>query len=309
MEVAREWILKGYTVRTILRICSVSHSTYYYQQKAPKPQNGVCKRGRPVPGYSLTFEGKKIRDHQIKRYIEKLLEGEESAYGYRRITTCLRRKYKLRINKKKVYRLCKEMQILGTRVKPAASHPRRLANNLVITGPNQLWQLDIKYGYVAGLQRHFYTANIIDVYDRHLVGCHRGKACDTKDILRTLQKALFKRDVLGREQPLTIRTDNGPQFISHAFGAFCASNGIVHERTPNKTPNKNAYVESYHSTLERECFKRNIFMSFEEAFAEVDRFVSFYNERRIHSSLYDYSPVEFLEKLTKNEVTPFKLAV
>jgi len=309
MEVAREWILKGYKVRIILRLCNVPRSTYYYQQNVPKSANCTCKRGRPVPGYSLTTEGKKIKDHQIKRYIEKLLEGEESVYGYRRITTCLRRKYKLRINKKKVYRLCKEMQILGKRPKPVASHPRRLANNMKITRPNQLWQLDIKYGYIAGLQRHFYTANIIDVYDRNLVGYHRGKTCDTKDVLRTLQGALLKRYIGHQETALTIRTDNGPQFISHAFGTFCESNKIVHERTPNKTPNKNAYVESYHSTLERECFRRNIFMSYEEAFAEVDRFVTFYNERRIHSRLYDYSPKEFLEKLKRNEVLPFKLAV
>ncbi|WP_063870750.1 IS3 family transposase [Paenibacillus sp. Root444D2] len=309
MEVAREWILKGYKVRTILRICHVPRSTYYYQPKEANSQKKTSRRGRPASGYSLTFAGKKVRDHLIKHYIEKLLEGEESAYGYRRITTCLRRKYKLRINKKKVYRLCKEMKILAKPAKPSKAHPRRLANNMEVTGPNQLWQLDIKYGYVTGLQRHFYTANIIDVYDRHLVGCHRGKACDTSHVLRVLQKAILMRGTMDQEKPLTVRTDNGPQFISHAFGTFCESNQIIHERTPNRTPNKNAYVESYHSTLERECFKRNIFMSYEEAFAEVDRFVTFYNERRIHSSLYDYSPKEFLEKLKKNEVKPFKLAI
>ncbi|MFD1176886.1 IS3 family transposase, partial [Paenibacillus puldeungensis] len=61
--------------------------------------------------------------------------------------------------------------------------------------------------------------------------------------------------------------------------------------------------------LERECFGRHIFMSFEEAFDVLDRFMDFYNNRRIHMSLYGYSPAEFAAKLERNEVNAFKIAV
>jgi putative transposase len=54
--------------------------------------------------------------------------------------------------------------------------------------------------------------------------------------------------------------------------------GIEHEQTPVKTPNKNAYIESFHSIVERECYQRNCFDSFEEAFAEVDRFIRYYKQ-------------------------------
>lgn len=302
--------MKGYKVRPVLKICGVPHSTYYYSLKHLNPKQAP-KGGRPVPGYSYTFEGKKVTDVRIKRLIMKLLEGEEYTYGYRKLTIALRRQHSLKINKKKVYRLCKELGILGKPVKPKVSYPRRLANNMEVTGPNQLWQMDIKYGYIAGLERYFYTASIIDVYDRNVVGQYRGKESKTKDLLATLHKALLKRGVYTQGTPLVVRTDNGPQFKSHKFRAFFENNEelLIHERTPNRTPNKNAYIESFHSILERECFKRHIFMDFEEAFDVLDRFMDFYNNRRIHMSLYGYSPAEFKAKLERNEVNAFKIAV
>ncbi len=239
------------------------------------------------------------------------MEGDESAYGYRKITLALRMQHHIQINKKKVYRLCKELQILGKPREPRTTYPRRLANNMTVTATNQLWQMDVKYGYVAGLQRYFYTTSIIDVYDRQVVAQYRGKESKTEDLLDTLKKALLKRNIYAQKQQLVVRTDNGPQFKSHKFGAFFEANQahLIHERTPNRTPNKNAFIESFHSILERECFRRHVFMTFEEAFTALDRFMEFYNKRRIHMSLYGYSPVEFNEKLQKNEVKAFEIAV
>lgn len=187
--------------------------------------------------------------------------------------------------------------------------PKKVANNRIVTGPNQLWQMDIKYGYVAGKRRHFYLASIIDVFDRSIVAYHRGKACSKQDIKRITQKALFKRKVFGQEHALVIRTDNGPQFISKAFYDFCVEMGIEHERIPNKTPNKNAFIESFHSILERECYRRNCFADYEEAFAEVDRFIRYYNNERIHGSLMDWPPKEYLEKVTTGTIQPQKIAL
>ena len=30
-------------------------------------------------------------------------------------------------------------------------HPRKLAKRIEVTGSNQLWQMDLKYGYIAGM--------------------------------------------------------------------------------------------------------------------------------------------------------------
>lgn len=307
MEIAIKWINKGYKVRPVLRICEVPASTYYYHLKHPERKKPVST-GRPIPGYSENKDGKKVFDNRIKEYLIRLISGEHAACGYKKMTSLLRRNYRLKINKKKVYRLCKELGILLPQREITKPVPKKVARNRVVTGPNQLWQMDIKYGYVVGKRGHFFVANIIDVFDRNLVGHYRGKTCNAQDIIKATQKAMLKREVHKQSEPLVIRTDNGPQFVSKAFSAFAESN-FEHERIPNRTPNMNAYVESFHSILERECFQRHFFESYEEAFRVVDRFMYFYNTKRLHGSLKDMPPVEYLELVRTGALQPQKIAV
>lgn len=308
METAIKWIQKGYAVRTVLRICSVASSTYYYRLKHPV-RKCSGSTGRPIPGYSKNRDGQSVSDGRIKGYLRRLIQGEHASSGYRKLTTLLRRTYKLVINKKKVYRLCKELDILSPQRKIAHPVPRKLAKNRTVTGPNQLWQVDIKYGYITGKRSHFYVANIIDVFDRQLVGYYRGRSCSTQDVIRAIQKALLKRDIHQHTHTLVIRSDNGPQFTSRLFANFVEQMNVKHERIPNSSPNMNAYVESFHSILERECFQRNYFETYEEAFMEVDRFMEYYNNRRLHGSLRDVPPVEYLELIKSGQVQPQKIAL
>ncbi|MGI6663186.1 MAG: transposase, partial [Bacillota bacterium] len=50
-----------------------------------------------------------MADTEIKKCLIKLIEGDGFYYGYRKLTWALRRGFNLVINKKKVYRLCKEL--------------------------------------------------------------------------------------------------------------------------------------------------------------------------------------------------------
>jgi putative transposase len=286
----------------------VPHSTYYYRLQHPESQKPTGK-GRPIPGYSYDRKSNPVPDERIKTCLRKLLNGPDASFGYRKLTVLLRRKYNLVINKKKVYRLCKELKLLNPQREIKNSPPKKLANNRVVTGPNQMWQLDIKYGYIAGQRRHFYLASIIDVFDRAIVAHHRGKVCSAQDVIRTVNKALLKRDIYKQTNQLVIRTDNGPQFISKAFYACSMEAGFEHERIPNHTPNNNAFIESFHSILERECYQRNCFETFEEAFLEVDRFIRYYNTQRIHGSLNDRPPKEYLDMVNQGTISPRKIAL
>lgn len=91
----------------ISRRCSISEKNKSEEYTAPE-NNG----GRPVPGYSLTGKGEKIPDEQIKEFLCKLVCGDDFSYGYNKLTICIREDYDLKINRKKVYRLCKELNIL-----------------------------------------------------------------------------------------------------------------------------------------------------------------------------------------------------
>lgn len=291
----------------MLRILEIAESTYYYHQKelVSAAQDDIGQRGRPIKGYSFDKIGKQISDHQIKDWLMELIAGEEDSYGYRKLTKALRRQYQLVINKKKTYRLCKELGILKKQRQLKAHHPRRLARNRIVTGPNQLWETDIKYGYIAGEDRFFYFMGIIDVYDREIIDYHIGLNCEGKHAAHILERALWKRKLTATNTRPVVRTDNGPQFISHAFEDACIALQIEHERIPPKTPNLNAHIESFHSILERDCYARHEFSSYSEAYTIATKFIDFYNHRFLHGSLGDIPPREFHDMILQTNSQPF----
>ncbi|SHL08421.1 integrase core domain-containing protein, partial [Alicyclobacillus tolerans] len=85
--------------------------------------------------------------------------------------------------------------------------------------------------------------------------------------------------------------------------------GVTHERIPPKTPNKNAHIESFHSQLESDRLSGAEFENYQAAYAAVTEYITFYNQRRIHGSLYDLSPEQFMRAIANNEVQPFVVKV
>jgi len=292
----------------VLRVVEVERSTYYaHVNKAEF--NPIHRVGRPAPGYSYTKAGERVSDEQICEWLMELLAGECEACGYRKLTIHLRRNHHLVINKKKVYRLCKKMNVLRPQRKLLVKYPRVLANNRIITGSNQLWETDIKYGWIDGEHRFFFIMCIIDVFDRAIIAYHIGLTCEAKHLVQITQEALRKRMLVSKEDKPVIRSDNGPQFISHLFEDACLSNGMIHERIPPKTPNKNAHIESFHSILELECYRRNEFETYPQTYMIVTAFIQYYNERRIHGSIYDLSPYEYMDSIQKQLVKPKQIKV
>lgn len=282
----------------MLRIVGLAESTYYDRVKrmSQAPNAVTSRSGRPVPGYSLTESGEKISDEQIREWLLELIAGEEYVYGYKLLAECLWNQYRLKLNHKKCYRLCKELDILQPQRQKRFKHPRKLPENRVITGPNQLWQMDIKYGYIAGLDRHFFVLSIIDVFTRVIVSYHRGSSCDAKHACEALWRAQTSHHYYkDPDTYLAVRTDNGPQFMSHLYGDMCESWEMTHERIPPRTPDLNAFIESFHSNLERDLFSKEEFASFEDAFAAVDWYMDFYNNRRMHTRLRKMPPAKFAE--------------
>jgi len=167
--------------------------------------------------------------------------------------------------------------------------------------------MDVKYGYIEGAGRFFFQLSVIDVFDRSILGYHLGLRCTAKDACLVLEEALQACGLKNGKGGLTIRTDNGSQFTSNAFVGLCETLEITHERTPVKTPNMNAYIESFHAILESECYSRHEFNSLQEAYRAITEYMVYYNERRRHGSLGNKSPKDFFKlfKVGTIEDIPF----
>jgi putative transposase len=260
--------------------------------------------GRPIPGYSLDVNGTKVFDGQIEEYIMELIEGEAFGYGYYKIHILLERKHHLIINHKKVYRLCDKLGILKPQRQIKVKYPRRIARNREITASNQLWEVDIKYGYISGEDRFFYILSFLDVFDRNIIDYHIGLNCTGQDAVFTLKNALEHRNIEPKKTGLVVRCDNGPQFISKVFKEACKSLHIEHERIPTKTPNKNAHIEAFHRLLEDDCLSIDEFETFAHAYMTIVEYMDYYNNVRIHSSIKYLPPVEYYMAVLARKIKP-----
>jgi putative transposase len=311
--IASRWIEQGYNAGPVLHSVGLASSTYYSHRARQSKETLLesddeleplkSRAGRPILGYSYTYTGQKVSDEQIKEFIMEEISGDGYPYGYKKLTTSMQEDYGMNINHKKVYRLCKELDVLLPQRKVNPKHPRKLAKRTKVTGSNQLWQMDLKYGYIAGIDRFFFMMSIIDVYDRCIVGYHIGLNALALDALRTLRQAILLRGVTDSDQ-LILRTDNGPQFTAHAFQDGCTELPVNHTRIPNNTPNMNAHIESFHSILESDCLSRHEFQSYAEAYKCVSEFMDYYNHRRRHGSLKNKAPMTFYRSNVDQEVKP-----
>ena len=81
------------------------------------------------------------------------------------------------INHKKVYRLCKELDILRPQRKTYPNRPRNLAKREKVTDSNQLWQMDVKYGYIEETKQFFVSVNISSQNSSKLTPNGKCRAC------------------------------------------------------------------------------------------------------------------------------------
>jgi putative transposase len=227
--------------------------------------------------------------------------------GYRKLTKMLRRNYGIYVNKKKIYRICAENGLLLEQRSKHSRPDRRIAKNRIVTRPNQVWQCDIKYGYVDGEQRFFFVLAFIDVFVRKVVGEHVGLRCQAGDLRNTLARAIIAEGITA-EHELVIRSDNGPQMTAKEVAAWLAQleEKLSHEFIPVRTPNKNAHIESFFSILELEFLGVTYFTTFADAYEKTHAFIRFYNEERIHGAIGDITPVEAMEAYKRGSLLNIK---
>lgn len=295
--------------RHLVEALGVAPSTWFESKTAKAGDRRRENKGRPKSTVSKTSAGETVADVEVISALRSLRARREfqNGGGYRKMTKYLRRTYGFLLNKKKVYRLCRENGLLLPRGTKKIQRRTPISINRTVTSPFRLWELDIKYGYIHGEKRFFFLMAIIDVYLRYIVGYHIGLRCLGNDLVRTLRLAMARMGQVDSDQ-LVIRMDNGPQMKSNAMFKFASENSekLIHELIPVRTPNKDAHIESFYSILETECFQVNIFDRYLDGYRRTSEFIKFYQTERIHGSLQDRTPEECLALYHKGQLTGIK---
>jgi putative transposase len=104
---------------------------------------------------------------------------------------------------------------------------------------------------------------------------------------------VLARLVSARGAPRFLRSDNGPEFVSHAILTWLADSGIDSAHIEPGKPWQNGDNESFNGKFRDECLSLEWFRSREEARVVIETWRRHFNHVRPHSSLNDLTPIEF----------------
>jgi putative transposase len=272
----------AYRVEPICRTLEIAPSSYY------------AARSRPPSARST-------REAMLKDVIIRVHRANFGVYGARKVWRALHR-LGLDAGRDQVARLMKAVNLQGaTRektirtTKPAdlAARPADLVERtFAAAAPNRLWVADITYVWtIAGFA---YTAFIVDVFSRRIVGWRTAASLRTDLALDALEMAVFAR---GQELPgLIHHSDRGVQYLAIRYTERLAEAGVVNSVGSKGDSYDNALAESVNSLYKAELIRRRrSWRTTEEVELATAVWVQWWNQSRLHSACGDIPPAEFEE--------------
>jgi putative transposase len=273
-------------------VCTIAPSTYYAAK-------------------TRTPSARDRRDEQIKAVLLRVWhdpDGGRELAGARRMWKLLHRA-RIRVGGRPVarctiVRLMRELGLVGalrggsvfrtTRADPSHERaPDRVARNFTAPAPNRLWVVD--FTYLDTGEGKAYTAFVLDVFSRRIVGWAVAEHHLTELPLAALEMALYTRARAGHDVTgLVHHSDAGSEYTAIRYRNVLtdfqalASIGTVGDSYDN------AMAESLNGLYKTECYYRQeSWNDVREIELATSEWVAWYNSRRLHSSLGDRTPMEY----------------
>lgn len=246
---------------------------------------------------------RQLGDQELKKLIATIYDGSHQTYGAVRVNDELREEHQIRVGRKRVARLMRELEIQGVsrrgkRVRTTVADakappaPDLVERKFSADRPNALWLADSTY--VPTFEGYLFLGIVMDMYSRKIVGWSMRDDLKADLVVDALAMAVTRRRP---PAGLVHHSDRGSQFTSLAFGRTLRESGLVASMGSRGDAYDNAACESCISTLKVEWIKRHRYTTRDQARLSIFRYIeTFYNPRRRHSALGGISPDDYEQR-------------
>lgn len=255
-------------------------------------------------GYYKWLKGEpsdqKIIKEKIKKKIYRTFKFYDETYGSPRITKVLHKSTDLdyHVCEKTVSRYMAEMELRATPKEPYVVttdsnhnqpvYPNLLAQSFNPKKPDLAWVTDITYIWTR--KGWLYLATVMDLYSRKIIGWNIDKNMTKELCITALNRALNLRNP---SKDLIHHSDRGSQYASNEYVQCLQAYDIQISMSRKGNCFDNACIESFHGTIKKERIYKYRYRTHHEAMMDIIKYIGFYNDQRMHSTLGYLSPNEF----------------
>lgn len=233
----------------------------------------------------LRYQGKRPGDSEIEKELLDLAAWKPR-WGLGKMLAYLKRAGRT-WNHKRIRRVYCTLR-LNLRTKPHKRLPTRIRQPLVQPEhANQSWSLDFMSDSLAS-GRAFRTLNILDDYNREALWIEVDTSLPAERVIRVLETLITWRGC-----PCQIRTDNGPELISHRLEQWAQEHKIFLTHIQPGKPAQNAYIERFNRTFREDVLDAYLFSSLSEIRDIAKQWLEEYNAIRPHEALRGLSPYQY----------------
>ncbi len=230
--------------------------------------------------------------------VKAVFEGSDGNYGSPRVLAELR-DLGWKVSKKSVEDSMRRQELVArpkrrfrslTRSDKASTPaPDLLRRDFTAETVNQKWCGDLTE--IPTEEGKLYLASVEDLASRRLLGFAIDDHHDAALADGALKMAAAVRG--GDVRGVIFHSDRGSEYTAKRFGAACAALGVTQSMGRVGSALDNAAAESFFSTLEFECLRKDRFTTKTEARRAVAAYIDRYNRTRRHSSCEMKSPVDY----------------
>lgn len=268
-------------VEPICTVLQVAPSTYYGAKSRPP-------------------SARALRDEELKAEVGRVHQDNFGVYGMEKVWRQLNREG-IPVGRDQVRRLMRDLGLCGavrgkklrtTLSDDVGQRPADLVDRqFVAAAPNRLWVADLTY--VSTWSGFAYTAFIVDVFSRYIVGWRVSTTLRANLALDALEMAIWARQP-GPADGLVHHSDRGGQYLSIRYTERLAEEGAVTSVGSRGDSYDNALAETVMGLYKTELIRRRgPWRTAEQLELATAKWVDWWNHRRLHGAADNLPPAEY----------------
>ena len=251
------------------------------------------------------------RKNQNQEFEQKILEIRKNNkdFGYRRIYGELR-KQGLIVNKKRVQRIIQKLglQVISFtrksrkyssykgkvgKVAPNRIHRRfetHIPHQKITTDTSEFKSYEIDEKGRMNI-RKLYLDPFMDMCNREIISYGISQKPSAESIMDALNKTIEKTEDCKYRR--TFHSDQGWAYQMKAYVRTLKENKIFQSMSRKGNCHDNSVMENFFGLIKQEMYYGVVYYSYEELKSAIEKYIKYYNEKRIKEKLGWMSPVEY----------------